>query len=393
MTDSRRRSAGRRASRTLFEPYREARADPGAGQPRAHPHLSRADRPGGVAGAGRRAAAAPGVGAARTIPAVGDWVAVEPPRRTAGDARIKAVLPRFSRFSRRAAGDATEEQIVAANIDTVFLVGGLDHDFNPRRLERYLAGRLGERRHPGHRPEQGRSRRRIRRCASTRCARSRRRVEIHAVTIARPESLEPLLAHLAIGRTGALLGSSGVGKSSIVNSLVGHELLRDHDVRESDSRGRHTSTNRQLVLLPGGGLLIDTPGHARAAAVGRRAAGARPSPTSPARRECRFRDCRHRSEPGCAVTVRRSPGELAENRLESFRKLDVEREHSRASAGRARADRAQASGPDRGQGAPASTAQGPDRRRLIVPAARYGGINAAGAAERPVAIGGSQVAV
>ena len=170
-----------------------------------------------------------------------------------------AVLPRRSRFSRRAAGDPTEEQVVAANIDTVFLVAGLDGDFNPRRIERYLtvAGESGaspvivlNKADVADDPESLASS--VRALAP--------QIPVHVVSCRIPESIEVLRQYLGHGQTGALLGSSGVGKSTIVNRLVGHDLLRTQDVRESDSRGRHTSTARQLVRLPGTGVLIDTPG-------------------------------------------------------------------------------------------------------------------------------------
>jgi ribosome biogenesis GTPase / thiamine phosphate phosphatase len=260
------------------------------------------------------------------FPAVGDWVAVEPPA-ISGDARIKAVLPRTSRFSRRAAGDATEEQVVAANIDTVFLVGGLDHDFNPRRLERYLvvawesgatpvivlnkADLVDD---PQIRVDE------VRALAPA--------VDIHAVSTRQPESLAPLQAYLTAGRTAALLGSSGVGKSTIVNRLVGHELLRTHEVRESDSRGRHTSSNRQLVPLPGGGLLIDTPGMRELQLWDTGGRTETFADIAGLAERCRFRDCRHLEEPGCAVTGAVGAGELPESRLQSFRKLAAEQEHA-----------------------------------------------------------------
>src|SRR3954469_17597520 len=174
------------------------------------------------------------------FPAVGDWVAIEPAPQGEGDARIRAVLPRRSRFSRRAAGDPTEEQVVAANIDTVFLVAGLDGDFNPRRIERYLfvAAESGaapvivlNKADVVDDPESM--------AAGVRA--SAGAIPVHTVSCRFPETLEPLRSYLGFGRTGALLGSSGVGKSTIVNRLVGHELLRTNDVRDSDSRGRHTS--------------------------------------------------------------------------------------------------------------------------------------------------------
>lgn len=254
------------------------------------------------------------------FPAVGDWVAIEPPAEGA-DARIRAVLPRSSRFSRRAAGDPTEEQIVAANIDTVFLVSGLDGDFNPRRIERYLVVAWDS----GATPVivlnkvdlvenidavvevvQGIA----------------NGVDVHAVSCRRPETLDVLRRYLGHGQTGALLGSSGVGKSSIVNQLIGHEMLRTREVRASDSRGRHVSTARQLVMLPGQGVLIDTPGMRELQlwdtgdAVGGTFADIEERAAA-----CRFRDCLHRTEPGCAVRAAVEAGEIPALRLESFHKL------------------------------------------------------------------------
>ena len=153
-------------------------------------------------------------------------------------------------------------------------------------------------------------------------------VDVHAVSARRPETLDLLRGHLGLGKTGALLGSSGVGKSSIVNSLVGHDLIRTHQVRESDSRGRHTSTHRQLVMLPGGGLLIDTPGMRELQLWDTGSLSETFTDVTDLAAQCRFRDCRHRDEPGCAVTAAVASGELPEARLESFRKLDAEREHA-----------------------------------------------------------------
>jgi len=257
------------------------------------------------------------------FPAVGDWVAVERPVH-GGDARIRAVLPRFSRFSRRAAGDPTEEQIVAANIDTVFLVSGLDGDFNPRRIERYLlvAGESGAAPvivlnkadladDPGAMVDE------VHRVATG--------VPVHAISCREPGTLGVLRDHLGFGRTGALLGSSGVGKSTIVNQLLGKELLRTRDVRETDSRGRHTSTARQLVVLPAGGVLIDTPGmrELQLWETGEALAGTF-GDIDELGEGCRFRDCTHRHEPGCAVRGAVEAGELVPERLASYRKLREE---------------------------------------------------------------------
>jgi ribosome biogenesis GTPase / thiamine phosphate phosphatase len=259
------------------------------------------------------------------FPAVGDWVALEPVAD--GDARIHALLPRVSRFSRRAAGDATEEQVVAANIDVVFLVGGLDRDFNPRRLERYLVVAWESGATPVillnkadlvDAPEQYADQ--VRAIAPG--------VDVHALSARDPQTLDVVRQYLSVGRTAALLGSSGVGKSTIVNRLVGFDLLRTQDVRLTDHRGRHTSTARQLVLLDSGGILIDTPGMRELQlwesgdALGDTFADIVSTAAS-----CRFRDCRHLQEPGCAVRAAVASGTVPAARLESFHKLAAEREH------------------------------------------------------------------
>jgi ribosome biogenesis GTPase / thiamine phosphate phosphatase len=260
------------------------------------------------------------------FPAVGDWVAVEPPV-DAGDARIRAVLPRFSRFSRRAAGDPTEEQVVAANINTVFIVGGLDRNFNPRRIERYLLVAWDS----GASPVIVLNKAdlvddplpfvdEVRRLGPA--------VPVHAVSTRRRETLAALRTYLSSGQTAALLGSSGVGKSSIVNQLVGRDLLATQDVRATDSRGRHTTTSRQLVVLPEGGVLIDTPGmrELQLWETGEALGGAFTDIEERAA-DCRFRDCSHRTEPGCAVRRAVEAGEIPPERVESYHKLRAEQEY------------------------------------------------------------------
>jgi ribosome biogenesis GTPase len=265
---------------------------------------------------------------ARTwFPAVGDWVGIEPPR-VDGDARIHAVLPRASRFSRRAAGDRTEEQVVAANIDVVFLVSGLDGDFNLRRIERYLLVAADS----GATPVVVLNKADLVTDAAA-CVQQVRgvtgEVPVHAVSCATPESLAVLSGYLGAGRTGALLGSSGVGKSTIVNRMIGFDLLATRDVRIADSRGRHTSTSRQLIVLPGrGGVLIDTPGMRELQLWETGSAAAATFADIDALADaCRFRDCAHMTEPGCAVARAAERGELPPGRLESYRKLRLEQEH------------------------------------------------------------------
>jgi ribosome biogenesis GTPase len=257
------------------------------------------------------------------FPAVGDWVAIEPPVH-AGDARIRAVLPRFSRFSRRAAGDRTEEQIVAANVNTVFLVGGLDRNFNPRRIERYLLVAWDS----GAQPVIVLNKADLVEDPESFVEEVRRlgpAVDVHAVSTRQPESLDVLRRYLGVGQTVGLLGSSGVGKSSILNQLIGRELMATRDVRMADSRGRHTTTSRQLVVLPGGGVVIDTPGmrELQLWETGDALGGAFADIEAHAA-DCRFRDCRHLTEPGCAVRAAVERGAIAAERLESYQKLSAE---------------------------------------------------------------------
>jgi ribosome biogenesis GTPase / thiamine phosphate phosphatase len=310
-----------------FEPYRDKNLTP-ARVSLEHTHIYRVLSPDGerlarVSGRLRHAAAG-----RADFPAVGDWVAIKTPESAQGDvARIWAVLPRATQFSRRAAGNPTEPQVVAANIDVVFLISGLDGDFNPRRIERYLVTAFDSGASPVivlnkadlvDDPD----------AFVREAARAGQGVPVEVVSVRHVDSMERLRAHLGPGRTAALLGSSGVGKSSIANALIGEDVLRTREVRASDHRGRHTSTHRELVLLPGGGILIDTPGMRELQLwdTGESVAGAFADIESLGN-ACRFRDCRHVSEPGCAVAAAVNAGTLARERLESYRKLQAEQEH------------------------------------------------------------------
>src|SRR5687767_10305775 len=192
------------------------------------------------------------------LPAVGDWVAIR--KRPAGErGAIVGVLPRRSRFSRKVAGNVTDEQIVAANVNVVFIVMGLDADFSLRRLERYLllaresgAAPVVLLTKPDLHPEPAA------RAAEVRALTGE--APVHVVSPKLNQGIEQVAGYLTPGRTGALLGSSGVGKSTIINRLAGSDVQRTREVREIDSKGRHTTSHRELVILPSGGLIIDTPG-------------------------------------------------------------------------------------------------------------------------------------
>jgi ribosome biogenesis GTPase len=257
------------------------------------------------------------------LPAVGDWVAL----RVApgdGNALIQAVLPRCSKFSRKAAGRATREQVVAANADTVFLVVGLDNDFSPRRVERYLAAAW----------ESGASPvvvlNKVDLCvdAIARVAAIEEvtpAVPVHAVSALCGDNLDAVAAYCAPRRTVALLGSSGVGKSTLINRLVGRDLLATAAVRQKDGRGRHTTTHRELIFLPNGGMVIDTPGM-RELQLWEADEGVQITfdEIETLAKGCRFRDCVHREEPGCAVRAAVEAGELTPDRLASMHKLQKE---------------------------------------------------------------------
>jgi ribosome biogenesis GTPase / thiamine phosphate phosphatase len=255
--------------------------------------------------------------------AVGDWVAVRPtPGERAGT--IEAILPRRSKFSRKAAGELTEEQVVAANIDVVFIVMGLDRDYNPRRLERYLL--LAH--ESGATPHVLLSKADL--VESTEayveeCRAAAAAWEITPVSVRDGRGMARLRTAIEPGRTGALLGSSGTGKSTLINHLIGEDVLQTGAVRASDSRGRHTTRHRQLVLLPGGGLLIDTPGMRELQLwTAPEAADTSFEDIEAVAVGCHFTDCRHRSEPRCAVRSAVEEGRLEASRLESFHKLEEE---------------------------------------------------------------------
>ena len=257
------------------------------------------------------------------LPAVGDWVVA---RRRRGDdqAAIVAVLPRRSWFSRKMAGTVTGEQIVAANVDVAFIAMALDADFSLRRLERYLL--LA--RESGAAPVILLTKPDVSTTLAAQVADVRsvaRELPVHVVGPKSGQGIEHVAVYLTHGRTGALLGSSGVGKSTIINRLVGEDVQKTREVRVADSKGRHTTMHRELVVLPAGGLIIDTPGMRELQLwdvveavretfddIEALAAG------------CHFTDCRHRDEPRCAVKAACADGRLPSSRLESYLRLQGE---------------------------------------------------------------------
>lgn len=261
------------------------------------------------------------------LPAVGDWVVIKR-TRDEGHAKVHEILPRRSKFSRRAAGSETAEQIVAANVDTVFLVTGLDNDYNPRRVERYLIMAWES----GAEPvvvlnkadlieEIEERRQEIERVAPG--------VQVVALSAKRGVGVEQLMPYVGRGRTVALMGSSGVGKSTITNRLLGEEVQRTQEVRLADARGRHTTTHRELFVLPGGGLVLDTPGMRELQLlVSERGFRETFDDIEEIAAECRFSDCRHEGEPGCAVRAALESGELDAERFANYRKMEAEMRHA-----------------------------------------------------------------
>ncbi|MBW4484416.1 MAG: ribosome small subunit-dependent GTPase A [Tildeniella torsiva UHER 1998/13D] len=261
----------------------------------------------------------------QTFPAVGDWVVMQ--RQDEGaHAVIHAVLPRQSEFVRKAAGGKTEGQVVAANIDTVFLVTGLDGDFNLRRLERYLVAAWESRATPvivlnkaDTCPDLDELVNQVESIALG--------VPVHAVSAVTGAGLEQLEPYLGPGQTVALIGSSGVGKSTLTNFFLGSPQQPTQVVRDDDSRGRHTTTGRHLLPLPSGALLIDTPGM-RELQLWTTSEGleATFADIEELAENCRFRDCRHQGEPGCAVEGAIGAGGLGRDRLHSYHKLQREQQ-------------------------------------------------------------------
>jgi ribosome biogenesis GTPase / thiamine phosphate phosphatase len=286
------------------------------------------------------------------LPAVGDWVAIR--QYAPGDlAIIIDVLPRKTKFSRKVSGPTAEEQVIAANVDLLFIVCGLDHDYNLRRLERYMVA-AGQ---SGAAPVIVLNKADL--CADV----AARVAEVNAIAPAVPvvaisalnaatdgataiqtgtssAAADALLPFIARGQTAALVGSSGAGKSTIVNQLLGTAAQATQPTRESDSRGRHTTTHRELFFLPNGGLVLDNPGIRELQLWSqdfRQGSSTTQSAVDQAFPEiealalsCAFRDCTHNAEPDCAVQTALAIGEIDDARWRSYLKLRRELRHAAA---------------------------------------------------------------
>ncbi|MDD3051293.1 MAG: ribosome small subunit-dependent GTPase A [Candidatus Cloacimonetes bacterium] len=266
------------------------------------------------------------------LPAVGDWVAFSEIENSE-QVKIQAVLPRFSKFSRKAVntygrnfdkGGGSEEQIISVNVDTIFLVISMDRDFNLRKIERYLTMIWDSGANPvivlnksdltSH-PEEYIN-------------------DVQAITMGLPvismsaaqkNGIEKIIDHIQTGKTISLIGSSGVGKSTIINALLDEDKMYVSANRETDKRGRHTTTHRELILLPDGGILIDNPGMRDIKSIAsEEALDETFSDVTELISQCRFKNCQHDTEPDCAVKEAIRIGTLSAERYESYLKLQRE---------------------------------------------------------------------
>jgi ribosome biogenesis GTPase len=260
------------------------------------------------------------------LPAPGDWLALRELPNEPGTI-VEAVLPRTSKFSRHEAGKVTREQVVAANVDVAFLVSALNQDLNPRRIERYATTAWSGGASPVivlTKPDL---------CDDLAAALAEVEtvalgIPVHVVNGLTGEGAAAVAAYLDGNKTAALLGSSGAGKSTLLNHLAGVELQRVAEIRH-DGKGRHTTTVRHLFPIPGGGLVLDTPGMRELQLWADDGIDQTFTDVAELAQACRFNDCTHEREPGCAVMAAHADGRLPTERLESYRKLQRELHHLR----------------------------------------------------------------
>ena len=257
------------------------------------------------------------------LPVVGDWVLA---RVAADTAVIERVLKRRTKLSRMAAGDRTEEQALATNVDIVFLVTSLTREFNPRRIERYLT-QVWE---SGARPYLVLNKVDLAESPHDYVKQVEDMAEEVALTSAATGSgVDQIRLELRPGLTVVFVGSSGVGKSSLINRLLDDDVQTVHDIREGDDKGRHTTTAREMILVPGGGVIIDTPGLRELQVLADASTLSKTfSDVEGIAEECAFRDCTHTAEPNCAVISAIEAGELDDGRLRGYQKLQRDIAHA-----------------------------------------------------------------
>lgn len=260
-------------------------------------------------------------------PCVGDWVILKSEPAAGRTTIVERVLSRRTVFTRGAAGRQTRIQAVAANIDRVFAVCGLDADFNINRIERYVARIWAS----GAEPSVVLNKADIVENGAARAAEVGRRcpgVLVYTTSVLLSEGIEALRSGIRENETAAFVGSSGVGKSSLINALIGENRMATGHVRQSDGRGCHVTTHRQIIALPAGGLLLDTPGMRELQLVDDQGLDTVFEDIATLAAQCRFHDCRHNTEPGCAVKQAVQSGVIDAGRLEHYRKLEREAEAS-----------------------------------------------------------------
>ena len=257
------------------------------------------------------------------LPRAGDWLALDAIPEPGQTAVVEWVFRRKTVLTRGAAGQEAHGQVLAANVDVVFVVCGLDADYSPNRIERYVARIWAS----GAQPIVVLNKKDTCPDTDSRLAEIETRcpgVTVLATSAVLAEGLESLRQWIGRGQTGAFVGSSGAGKSTLINALAGEERMATQEVRAVDSRGRHTTTRRQLIRLPGGGLLLDTPGLRELQLPDDEGLRNVFADIQALASGCRYRDCLHGDEPGCAVKAAVTEGTLPAERYEHYRKLERE---------------------------------------------------------------------